>query len=188
MPKIKGMALERSWERLQELRDAGRLRPEDLEVALEAEDLELLEGKLEPSLWYPMAAYERMARLVIDVEAGGRVEAMERFGRDTAERLLASERFRTFFDGALRNGSRIGATLVQLAGMMMDFGRWHYAGESLREFQVVGEDVEALPELLRFGIQGFIAHLGGVAADVPLTVESERPEPGRVVFRARPAA
>jgi hypothetical protein len=56
VPSIKGTAFQSVVEHLRRLLEAGWLSPDDLELRLEAEDLRLLDEKVLPGLWYPLAA------------------------------------------------------------------------------------------------------------------------------------
>ena len=42
---------------------------DELEVALDAEDLRLLDEKVQPTAWYPIASYHRLLQVLCDKEA-----------------------------------------------------------------------------------------------------------------------
>jgi hypothetical protein len=64
---IKGAAVEPIVNLTHELLGSGQLSRHQLEARLESSDLELLEVKPEPTLWYPIASAERIELFVAEI-------------------------------------------------------------------------------------------------------------------------
>lgn len=79
--RIKGAALVGGMEELKRLREEGRLSVEQLETALDAEDLRLLGSKVDPAAWYPVAIADRVALLLFEIDGGGRIGYLHDRGR-----------------------------------------------------------------------------------------------------------
>ena len=69
------------WEDLHALLRDGALARETAELRLHARDLDLLDGKIEPGLWYPNETYVRYAQLLAEVAPrDGRRVVLDRAG------------------------------------------------------------------------------------------------------------
>jgi hypothetical protein len=183
---IKGVVLELAVEGVKRMLEEGRISRDEVEARLDAQDLEILEQKLLPGMWYPIDSMQRILELVTrDERDRGGLEAMTAVGVSAAERLFASEVYKNFVATAENRGRRAGATLVGLAPLLCNFTRWSYdpGPEDGNEFTVEVRDAERFPDLLRFLAQGFIQYLGERVNDAPVRVESERPSPDCIVYR-----
>ena len=197
-PSIKGTAFQSVVEDLRRLIEAGRLAPDELELALEASDLRILDDKVLPGLWYPLASYQRLTELLMRIEGGGRTDYVVARGARAAERLFAAGVYQQ-----LERGEAIGAEkrarreswsahdgnlVASLAGAIFNVSRWRFAVEpgEAGASRIEVSEAAALPEVSRFAAQGFIEYtasrLGGAAR-----VTSERPSPDHIVFRIRRA-
>ena len=94
---------------------------DELEARLSTAALEIVDQKILPSLWYPIAATAELSQLVVDIDGGGRVSHMAKLGAETATRLLGGGTFKSFVDGASRNKTNIGESLIRLSELMIDF-------------------------------------------------------------------
>jgi hypothetical protein len=187
MPSIKGTAFQAVPQDLLGLVESGGLSREELETRLEALDLELLEAKIQPASWYPIATYARMVELLADCGAPNEREryCVER-GRRAAQRLADAGIYQQLHASSEQLGARIGHFSITLGQQMYSFGRWRYEpGREVGGFGIELEDVADLPEVARWATQGFIELAASRIAGFPMRVESERAQRDRVVFRGQ---
>ena len=90
IPSIKGSALSSVVEDVRALRDSGRISADRLEASLEAADVALLETKIQPALWYPIASYARLTRAPARVAGRGDPQYVVDRGARAAQRLWES--------------------------------------------------------------------------------------------------
>jgi hypothetical protein len=187
-PALKGTAFQTVVEDLQRLIGAGQLARGAAEARLEAPDLELLDAKVNPAAWYPIASYARMVELLAAVEAPGQLEAYcVARGQRAAERLAALGLYSQLDATTKRLGARVGKLIVSVSGAIYNFGVWHFESGGVGRFVVRVEQAGALPEVSRFATQGFIQWVATRATGAASQVVSERPRPDQVLFRAAPA-
>ncbi len=76
--------------------------------------------------------------------------------------------------------------MITLAGAIYNFTRWRYIPASESDPGYTIEVTEALhfPDHARHTVTGFIQYTAERLVPVPLRIESERPEPDRILFRA----
>ena len=182
---IKGAAVEPILNLTHELLDSGRISRDQLELRLEASDLGLLDSKVEPTLWYPIASAERIELFVAEVLGRDVEEMMREIGGAAARRILVQAGIRTFIEGARKHGERMGHILAGLGALVVDFGEWRFEGDIFSEFRVQATEVEALPDTTRYATEGFIEVLAQELIERHATVSSQRPSRGHVVFEAR---
>lgn len=60
----------------------------DWKKHLTADELQWLTQKIQPTAWYPMAAFERMGLAILQVIAGGDLETVKAFGSASVDWLL----------------------------------------------------------------------------------------------------
>lgn len=187
VPSIKGTAFESVVDDIQRLLAEGRLSREELEVALTGEDLGLLEEKVSPSTWYPIASYARLIEVLIQKEARGLSEnyLLER-GARAAERLSKSGIYQQLHLSSERIGVRVGHMITSVAGAIYNFTRWHFEAEGPRQFTIRVEEASEFPDVSRFTTQGFIQRISTHAAGQPMRVVSERPAPDCILYHAEP--
>ena len=87
-PSIKGSAFQSVVSDLVGLIEAGRISRETAEARLEADDLRLLDDKILPGVWYPIASYRRMTELLWEVEGNRAPAYLMARGARSAERLF----------------------------------------------------------------------------------------------------
>ncbi len=196
VPSIKGSAFQGVVEDLLRLLEAGALDRDTLEAALEAEDLRLIEQKVMPGLWYPLASYRRLTELLMQAEGDGRPEYVVARGARAAERLFAAGLYQQ-----LARGDEIGAEkraanerwsaheanlMASLAGAIFNVSRWRFvADEAAAESRIEVSEADALPEVSRWAAQGFIEYTASRLAGATVQVTSERPAPDAIVFTLR---
>jgi hypothetical protein len=185
IPSIKGTAFESAFDDIHRLLAEGRLSREEIEVALQAEDLRILEQKISPSTWYPIATYARLIELLIEKEAGGRTQSylLER-GARSAERLARAGIYQQLHLSSERIGVRVGNIITSLAGAIYNFTSWRFEPEGQVEFTIWVEQASEFPEVSRFTTQGFIQQVSTQTSGVPMCVVSDRPSPDLILYRA----
>jgi len=87
LPSIKGSLLSSIIESILKLASAGPISRDELERKLEPGDLQVLHSKIQLTQWYDIRCYERLVKLLLDVEGGGQNEYLRQRGAQ-AERLL----------------------------------------------------------------------------------------------------
>jgi hypothetical protein len=199
VPSIKGTAFQSVAEDLQRLVAAGRITRSWLEARLEAEDLRALDDKVLPGVWYPLASYQRMTEILIEIDGGGRPDYVVRRGARAAERLFAAglylqlERGEEMGAEKRKRGEgwteREGNLVASLAGAIFNVSHWRFRIDAddptLQRIEAV--EAEALPEVSRLAAQGFIEYTTSRLSGAPVRVTSERIGRDRIVFTLRTA-
>jgi hypothetical protein len=198
VPSIKGAAIVAAVADLNRLLEEGRISREVLEARLEAEDLKLLEEKIQLAIWYPIASYGRIADLLAEIEAGaeGREAYLARRGHQTADRLFAAGIYEQLkrAEGRVSNLDDDGGfdphevrTTLSLWGSMLNFSGWHYRPDrkNPRSFTCEVFDAASWPEALRLANEGFLEGVFSRLAKAPVQVRSEVIGPDRFVYRTR---
>jgi hypothetical protein len=197
VPSIKGTAFQSVADDVQGLLAAARISRPWLEARLQAEDLRILDDKVMPGLWYPLATYRRLTELLLEIEGGGRPEYVVRRGARAAERLFAAGLYLQ-----LERGEEIGARkrergegwteregnlVASLAGAIFNVSRWRFTVDPAdpRIHRIEVNEAEALPEVSRLAAQGFIEYTASRLSGAPVRVASERLGRGRIVFTLR---
>ena len=190
---VKGTALESVVADVNRLVETGVISRADLDVRLDAEDLELLDQKLLPSAWYSLGSYGRLTQLLFETEGRRRIEYLVERGRRAAERIRNAGLYAQFTADRDRWGDRIGAMLVTLGPAMYRDTEWSYrllAGGGGMRFEIVSEAREGkpqpadFPDVCRHATQGFVEYTAVHAAGENVRVSSERVSPTRIVIRA----
>ncbi len=198
VPSIKGTAFQSVVEDIQDLVSAGRVTRAWIETRVDAEDLRILDDKVLPGLWYPLASYRRLTELLVEIEGAGRTDYVVGRGARAAERLFAAGLYLQ-----LERGEEIGAhkrergegwteregnLVASLAGAIFNVSRWRFRIEpdapGIQRIEV--SEAEALPEVSRLAAQGFIEYTATRLSRGPVRVASERVGRGRIVFTLRP--
>jgi len=197
VPSIKGTAFQSVVEDLQGLVAAGRIQRAELEIRLSASDLRILEDKVLPGLWYPLATYRRLTEILLEIDGGGKPEYVVRRGARAAERLFAAGLYLQ-----LERGEEIGARkrergegwtahegnlVASLAGAIFNVSRWRFTVDSgeAAVHRIEASEAEDLPEVSRLAAQGFIEYTASRLSGSPVRVTSERLGRGRIVFTLR---
>ena len=197
VPSIKGTAIQSVAEDLKALIASGRIAREWIEARLDAEDLRILDDKVLPGMWYPLASYERLTQILIEVDGGGKPDYVVRRGARAAERLFAAGLYLQ-----LERGEEIGAQkrergegwteregnlVASIAGAIFNVSRWRFridaTDPALQHIEVT--EADALPETSRLAAQGFIEYTTSRLSGAPVRVTSERTGRDRIVFTLR---
>ncbi len=188
-PSIKGIVLQLAVEAVHRLCSAGLIDRGQLEVRLHSEDLALLEQKILPGVWYPIATLSRLLELTTygDVSEGG-LEAVVNVGVRAAKRLFTSQIYKDYVKTTETFTPRgAGAALVRLAPLLCNFTQWTYHAdpEPSDTFRIEVQNAAEFSDLLRFIAQGCIQYLGERVNRRPIRVTSARPNPDRIVYLGR---
>src|SRR5262245_39046333 len=197
VPSIKGTAFQSVVEDVQGLLSAGRIRRAELEARLEAEDLRILDDKMLPGLWYPLATYRRLTEVLLEIEGGGKPDYVVRRGARAAERLFAAGLYLQ-----LERGEEIGARkrergegwtaregnlVASLAGAIFNVSRWRFAvdPDEPAVHRIEASEAAELPEVSRLAAQGFVEYTASRLSGAPIRVTSERVGRDLIVFTLR---
>ncbi len=190
IPSIKGTAFLSAQEDVNALLARGAITRDALDVALQKEDLRLLDEKISPSAWYPISSYDRLLRLLCDKEGGGRPEAyLIARGVKAGERIAATGIYQQLDTTTETLGIRTGRVVVTVAGLIFNFTSWHFEreGSTLGNFSIRVEDAADFPEVARFTTQGFIQNASTRIVGRPMLATSERPLPSRILYHVNDA-
>jgi hypothetical protein len=183
-PSLKGISLQIAIDRLNRHVDSGKLTREKMEERLLPEDFEILGKRIAPTLWYPLANYERIVTLIQEVEGGVGDRFWVKFGEDTARETLGSKAIQVLIMGAKKFGDRAGIPLVKLGSLFFNFSEWQFEGDDLEHFTITISEAGPMPEIVRHAVQGFIQHIVEEFTGKPVNVTGERPRRDKIVFRA----
>jgi hypothetical protein len=198
VPSIKGTAIQSVADDLQALIASGRITRQWIEARLEAEDLRILDEKLLPGVWYPLASYRRLTEILIEVDGGGRPDYVVRRGARAAERLFAAGLYLQ-----LERGEELGAQkrergelwseregnlIASIAGAIFNVSRWRFRVDATDPaiHCIDVTEAESLPEVSRLAAQGFIEYTTSRLSGAPVRVTSERIGRDRIAFTLRP--
>ena len=186
-PALKGFVIQSLWEDLHGLLGEGKLARETAELRLSARDLDLLDGKVEPGLWYPNEIYVHYAQLLGEVTGAKDSEAYwtER-GRKAVERLLSGpSTVQKMVAGAKSFGKEAGRAMMRLPELVLNYGEWSFEVVAPGHWLVDVCGAEALPDSLRFSFQGAAERIAHLLSGSQTRVTSVRPRPDSVRFEGR---
>jgi hypothetical protein len=186
-PALKGFVIQSLWEDLHALLREGALARETAELRLAARDLDLLDGKIEPGLWYPNETYVRYAQLLAEVAHVTDAEAYwtER-GRKAVERLLSGpSTVQKMVAGAKSFGNEAGRALMRLPELVLNYGEWSFERMESGHWVVSVRAADALPDSLRFSFQGAGERIAHLLSGSPTRVTSSRARRDTVRFEGR---
>jgi hypothetical protein len=184
VPSIKGTAFLSAHADVNALLARRAITRDEIEVVLPAEDLRVLEEKVQPTTWYPIACYRRLIQLLCDKEANGDVQAyLIARGEKAGERIAATGIYQQLDASPERLGMRTGRIVITVAGLIYNFTSWNFerAG-GFGEFSIRVEDAIDFPEAARFTTQGFVQYASTRIVGRPMRASSERPIPSRILF------
>ena len=93
VPSIKGSVFQSVVDEVSKRLADGTILERDAKRWLEPDDFELLDAMIVSSAWYPVAAYDRMNQLLLEVVYAGDPQGLREGGRQTARRLIDSAGF-----------------------------------------------------------------------------------------------
>jgi hypothetical protein len=187
---IKGTAFLLARRDVIALAESGRLSRVALERRLEAEDLRFLDEAPLPTSWYPVATYDRLLRVLMDIEGGGETGYLVQRARKGMEMLMRSgiykqlERAETV---AREQGDgwfeRTGHILATLPTAFFDKGSWRLSrDEKKKMFTLEGRGLDGMTTNVAHIVQGAVEFAAEQLIESPVRVSVQRPRDGRVVF------
>jgi hypothetical protein len=199
---VKGSIIAAVIAELARLRDAGQVVEEELEARLGAEELALLDSKINPAAWYPMAGYTRLLQLLGDTEGGGSPGYFVARGRANARHLIDAGlyeqlsfigRWTESIRGAADEATAIATyasklkLVVSLATSIYNVGRWLVEPDEVHpgRVRIAIRDAGDYSEPMRLAAEGFLnecAQESGRVGGGDL-FSSERPGPDLILFR-----
>lgn len=186
---IKGTAFITARRDLLALVEAGRLSRVALERRLRPEDLALLEHAPLPTSWYPVATYDRILRVLMDIEGNGDTRYLVERARKAMAALMQSGIYRQLERAqvVVREGrgwfERSGHILATLPTAFFDKGSWKLsADETKRSFTLEGSGLGGLTDHVAHIIQGALEFVASELTESPARVTVQRVRDGRVVF------
>jgi hypothetical protein len=192
-PSIKGSAFELAASDLRGLIEKGKVRREDVEAALEPADLELLAKHASPVAWVPVGTYARIVELLLRHEGRGDTNYLRGRGARAAEVAFDSGLYaqlrHSMAIGTLTEESgednvfteRDGRLMASLSGAIFNFGVWSFRDMPDR-YEVEVRESAALPDVLRFAIEGFLEVITERTSRRQVPVTSRRTSPDVLVF------
>jgi len=202
-PSVKGTIVAGVSESLAALRDAGRVTNEELEVRLEADELALLDGKVNAAAWYPMATYARLLQTLGDLDGGGRPEYFVERGRVNARRLMDAGLYEqlgfllrwseSVGDGPANPAALLASykrnlkLVITLASSIYNVGRWCIETDEDHPGRawIAVREASAYSEPMRLAAEGFLNECarerGRIRGEDLYT--SERPRTDLILYR-----
>lgn len=182
-PSLKGITMQYAVKRLRAHRESGKLTDDVIEARLERDDREILDHRINTTLWYPIDSYDRIMLLLREVEGGTGDEWWIRFGEEHAEELLLFRPVQVIMRGARSFGSRAGSALIKLSRLYFNFGEWSFDGDSLESFTAEVRETAPMSEPCRLIVLGFIRYLVRQFVGHDVTIVSERPAEDVIIYR-----
>lgn len=191
-PCIKGSVYSSVVEDVNKLFAGEELSRDEAKRWLEEADFAILEQEIGLASWYDIRSYDRLNRLLRDVEGGGRNEYLREKGRGTARRLLEMGMYSQFeylrrtrvaeVRGSNDRFAAFGRDLARLSTLsasILNFSKWKARPDPNLERRYVIEVSEAqdFPETLAWRSDGLMNEMGNLGgAEALWTWSRERPD------------
>ena len=187
---IKGTAFLLARRDVLALVDAGRLSRVALERRLEPQDLALLDETPLPTSWYPLPTYDRLLRVLMDIEGGGETSYLVQRARKGMEALMRGGIYKQLERAeavAREQGAgwfeRTGHILATLPTAFFNKGSWRLSrDEKKKMFTLEGSGLEGMPANVAHIVQGAVEFAAEQLIESPVRVAVQRSRDGRVVF------
>jgi hypothetical protein len=189
-PCVKGALVVGAVVSIRRHRDGGRITPEQLEVRLSEEALELVDRKIDIGRWYPVRPFCELIDLDWELASGRDPEYARKAGSTSADRLFdrgiyhqleyaeRAERVQTRAD-LVRQAKRITAITATLYNFL-DFEV--RVDERARCLEIHYRKAAPFAEILRYTTEGFMNQINRRQKS-ERRWSSERLSPDAVVFR-----
>ena len=183
-PAIKGSAFTGIVEDLLKLVEQEEISRDELHERLAPPDMGLLDEEISPGFWYPMASYDRILDLLVELEGGDdpRAYLLGR-GQRAMQRLMdlgLYNQFASLEKGWTRLSGRVLGTMGQVVYNFLDFKivsdrpEEGLDGAQSERFTVLVKDGGRLSENAQTTIEGATAALASRAAHAPVRVWGSR--------------
>ena len=196
-PSIKGTAFTKVVEDVAKLLATQALTRAEAERWMQPDDFALLERGVQAARWYDIRVYERMSKLLLDVEGHGDTSYLRERGRQTAKRLLQAGVYaqleylqRTEASRERDPAQRFEALgrdlrlLNTLSASILNFSKWNHVKEEqhARRYRIEVSEAAAFPEVLCWTTDGFVNGMAEHGTG-SLLWRWERPKRDLVVLR-----
>ncbi|MFQ5417213.1 MAG: hypothetical protein ACE5FL_09230 [Myxococcota bacterium] len=187
---IKGAGFQSVVADLVKLRDSEGITQDELEARLPADDLALLEEKMNPAGWYDLGAYERFMEILIEREGGSDPTAyLHRRGAALCERLIAAGTYAQLEIVERMDDDRKRERLLKdvrlittIYSALLDFATLHADNDPELGIYLEITDAADFPETLRIVITGVMTFLSQrISPELP-GYTSERVTDDRIRF------
>lgn len=178
--RIKGILLQVFQDHLRSLVERGG-------IELRGEALPVLREEVAIAGWYPLEKLNEWCGQVASL-VGSDEEGLRQFGRGAAGEAERRGHYQQFEVTAETHGFDLAIRLVvTIAELLHEYMEWKFLERSLEEgFVVQATGAFGWSDELRQITTGWIDHMAANLYGRPMQVESERPEPGRILFTGRP--
>ena len=187
---IKGTAFLTARRDVLALVESGRFSRVALERRLKPQDLALLEETPLATSWYPLATYDRLLRVLMDIEGNGDTRYLVARARKAMDALMKSGIYRQLERAQVvaREGQgwfeRSGHILATLPTAFFDKGSWKLsADETKKTFVLEGTGLHGMTENVAHIVQGALELVAEQLTESPAQVAVQRVRDGRVVFQ-----
>lgn len=191
-PSIKGSIVGPMAEEILALRDQGRITAADLEARLDADGLELLERKLDPTSWIPLRVYEQFARILQLLVGGTDTQYMRTRGERAGKRLADAGIYQQLkFVEKMRNDSSVELfstdmrLVLSIQAALVNVGQWTVEPDPdhADRVMVVVREAHTIPDCLAEAMEGFFIGISRHGQRVGIGWKMSRPTPGEISFR-----
>jgi hypothetical protein len=182
---VKGSAIESVVADVRRLVEQGQISRDVLDARLKAEDLELLDQKIVPALWYGLGSYGRLMELLFEVEGRRSHDYLVERGRRAADRIRATGLYAQLKGDWSNWGERVGRILATLGPAMYKDTQWRiqmFSDGGPVRFRLEVDCPPEFPDVCRYPTQGFVDYLARMYNGARIRVRSERPSAERMVF------
>lgn len=187
---IKGTAFLMARRDVLALVESGRLSRVALERRLEPKDLAYLNETPLPTSWYPLPSYDRLLRVLMDIEGGGQTSYLVQRARKGMEALMRGGIYKQLERAeavAREQGDgwfeRTGHILATIPTAFFNKGSWRLSRDERKKmFTLEGSGLEGMPVTVAHIVQGAIEFAAEQLIESPVKVAVQRPRDGRVVF------
>jgi hypothetical protein len=179
--RIKGILLQVFRDHLRTLLDRAEIRPDERKA------MQLLGEEVEVANWYPLQTLLELCDQVAPL-VGSDEEGLRRFGRGAAAEAERTGPYEQFRVTAEKQGFELAIRLVTtIAELLHEYMEWKFLERSLEEgFIVQAAGACCWSDELQQITTGWIEHMACNLYGRPMQVDSERPEPDRILFIGRP--
>lgn len=180
VPCVKGTLFLGTVRGVHKLLKAGLVSREEIEARLEPGDLEILDDKVVPVLWYPVDTMGRLLELIWETAGGERREFLVELGRRSCDELIAGGTYSALSACRDEWGDRVLKVMTGTSRSFYNFMEWDVVDLDERRSELRVTGAAAWPDPLIPITEGFILRL----ADHPeVSVTGARTAPDTVVFR-----
>ena len=181
VPSVKGLLIISSVVGIRAALEDNEVSQDEVDVALEAEDLALLEAKLEPTRWYPVASLGRMTELLAKIAGGDRADALRAMGVKSAEAIRKQGTYSqmTYEEGTLEKASALelksfSRLTATMHNVFFNFGESRVdADPETGAILIHYTRMESYPDATRLSSEGYASRMSTLAVGRECEARSE---------------